>query len=154
MYDLHVKYRGREINPSSVNWSRANITQYHFYQKPGGLNVLGSVKFMFPNKHDVYLHDTQEKFYFNRTNRAESHGCVRVQNPRRLAEVLLRKDRGWSAGKTGSHFAGGYNHRVNLNNKVPVHITYFTAWVDEKGSLRTYGDLYGHDGRMASAMRL
>jgi murein L,D-transpeptidase YcbB/YkuD len=154
MYDLHVKYRGREINANSVNWSRSNITQYHFYQKPGGLNVLGSVKFMFPNKHDVYLHDTQEKFYFNRTYRAESHGCVRVQNPRRLAEVLLRKDRGWSTGRTGSAFASGHNHRVNLNKKVPVHITYFTAWVDERGKLRTYGDLYGHDNRMASAMRL
>ena len=154
VYDLHVKYRGREINAGSVNWSRSNITQYHFYQKPGGLNVLGSVKFMFPNKHDVYLHDTQEKFYFARSYRAESHGCVRVQNPRRLAEVLLRKDRGWSSGQTGSHFAGGHNHRVNLKKHVPVHITYFTAWVDERGNLRSYTDLYGHDNRMAAAMRL
>ena len=154
MYDLHVKYRGREVNPSSVRWSRSNITQYHFYQKPGGLNVLGQVKFMFPNKHDVYLHDTQEKFYFARSYRAESHGCVRVQNPRRLAEVLLRKDRGWSSGRTASAFASGHNHRVNLTNHVPVHITYFTAWVNSKGQLRSYTDLYGHDNRMASAMRL
>ena len=153
MYDLHVKYNGRVINPSTVRWTRANITKYHFYQKPGGLNVLGNVKFMFPNKHDVYLHDTQEKFYFARDQRTYSHGCVRVQNPRRLAEALLAHDKGWSKAAVGRAYAKGHNNHVRLRNKIPVHITYFTIWVDDKGKLRSYADPYGHDARMARLLK-
>lgn len=154
MYGLFVKYKGREINASSVNWNKANITQYHFYQPPGRLNVLGNVKFMFPNKHDVYLHDTQEKFYFARDQRTYSHGCVRVQNPRRLAEALLSRDKGWSAASVGRAFARGNNNHVGLKNKIPVHITYFTAWVSDNGKISVYGDPYGHDSRMASSLKL
>ena len=152
MYGLHVKYNGREINPSTVNWNRVDITKYHFYQKPGGLNVLGDVKFMFPNKHDVYLHDTQEKFYFAREQRTYSHGCVRVQNPRRLAETLLGHDKGWSKAAVARAYAGGSNRHVALNNKIPVHLTYFTVWVGENGKIRSFSDPYGHDNRMASKL--
>ncbi len=154
MYGLYVKYKGREISASSVNWNKVDITRYHFYQPPGGLNVLGNVKFMFPNKHDVYLHDTQEKFYFARDQRTYSHGCVRVQNPRRLAEALLMRDRGWSAASVGRAFTSGNNNHVGLKNKIPVHITYFTAWVDDNGKMRVYSDPYSHDSRMASSLKL
>ena len=154
IYGLHVKYNGREINASTVNWNRVDITKYHFYQKPGGLNVLGDVKFMFPNKHDVYLHDTQEKFYFARDQRTYSHGCVRVQNPRRLAEALLGHDKGWSKAAVARAYASGGNKHVALNKEIPVHITYFTAWVDKNGKMRSYADPYGHDSRMASALKL
>ena len=152
--NLYVKYRGREINASSVNWNRVNISNYHFYQPPGGRNVLGFVKFMFPNKHAVYMHDTPTKNLFNQAQRAHSHGCVRVRNPRKLAEVILARDRGWSSGNVGAAIQRGRNQHVNLNTPIPVHITYFTVRVEKSGKLSYFGDIYGHDSRMARALKL
>lgn len=153
-HNLFVKYRGRKIDASSVNWSRANISNYQFYQPPGGKNVLGFVKFMFPNKHAVYMHDTPTKSLFNQTSRAYSHGCVRVRDPRKLAEVILSRDRGWSSGNVSAAIQRGKNQHVNLNNPIPVHMTYFTAKVEKSGKITYFGDIYGHDARMARAMKL
>ena len=153
-HNLYVKYRGREIDAGSVNWNRVNITNYHFYQPPGGRNVLGFVKFMFPNKHSVYMHDTPTKNLFNQTRRTYSHGCVRVRNPRKLAEIILARDRGWSSGNVGAAIQRGKNQHVNLNNPIPVHITYFTAKVEKNGKITYFGDIYGHDSRMARALKL
>ncbi len=150
--NLYVKLNGRKIDASKVDWSRVDIRRYHFYQPPGGKNVLGFVKFMFPNKHSVYMHDTPQRHLFNQPVRAESHGCMRIRNPRRLAEILLAHDRGWPPATIGRLIAAGKNHRVNLKNPIPVHITYFTAWVDDQGRLRSYGDIYGHDRRVARAL--
>lgn len=153
-HNLYVKYRGRDINASSVNWNRVNITNYHFYQPPGGRNVLGFVKFMFPNKHSVYMHDTPTKNLFNQPRRAYSHGCVRVRNPRKLAEIILARDRGWSSSAVGAAIQRGRNQHVNLNNPIPVHITYFTVRVEKSGKLSYFGDIYGHDSRIARALKL
>lgn len=87
---------GSPIDPDSVNWSTADVRSYSFIQPPGGKNPLGTVKFMFPNKHDVYMHDTIERSLFSQPNRALSHGCIRVQNPRRFAEVMLMEGNGVS----------------------------------------------------------
>ena len=152
-HNLYVKLNGREIDASKVNWNNVDIRRYHFYQPPGGKNVLGFVKFMFPNKHAVYLHDTTEKHLFSRPSRIYSHGCVRVQHPRRLAEVILGEMNGWSTGRVGSAIGSGSNNRVNLDGNIPVHIAYFTAWVNEAGALRTAGDIYGHDARLRGALR-
>ncbi|MEM7399357.1 MAG: hypothetical protein AAF354_10485, partial [Pseudomonadota bacterium] len=84
--------------------------------------------------------------------RAESHGCMRVQNPNELAAILLKHDRSWSADKTQHAFDTAYDKRVTLNNAVPVYITYFTLRVNDDGSITTYGDLYGHDRRMSTAL--
>ncbi|ODR96555.1 hypothetical protein AUC70_14885 [Methyloceanibacter stevinii] len=151
-HELRIKYNGQEIDPQSIDWSRVDIRKLHFYQPPSPTNVLGRVKFVFPNKHDVYMHDTQEKHYFNKTVRAESHGCMRVQNPDEFAAVLLKYDRNWSAEKTRDAFNTGYDKHVPLNNAIPVYVTYFTLWVNEDGSIKTYGDLYGHDRRMRTAL--
>lgn len=153
-HNLYVKYRGRPINANSVDWSRVNIANYHFYQPPGGANVLGVVKFMFPNKHSVYLHDTPTKNLFSQSVRAYSHGCVRVRNPLKFAEVVLGRDRGWSRGNINAAVASGKNQQVNLNNPIPVHLTYFTARVEKNGKITYFGDIYGHDSRMARAMKL
>jgi murein L,D-transpeptidase YcbB/YkuD len=153
-HNLYVKFRGRQIDASSVDWSRVNIANYHFYQPPGGPNVLGVVKFMFPNKHSVYMHDTPTKSLFDKPVRAYSHGCMRVRDPLKFAEVLLGRDRGWSRGNINSAVSSGTNQHVNLNNPIPVHVTYFTARVEKSGKITFFGDIYGHDSRMAAAMKL
>lgn len=153
-HNLYVKYRGRKIDASTINWRSANIKNYHFYQPPGGANVLGFVKFMFPNKHSVYMHDTPTKSLFAQSKRAYSHGCIRVRDPRKLAELILRRDRGWSSGNVGAAIKSGKNQHVNLKNPIPVHISYFTARVGKNGKITYFSDLYGHDSRMASALKL
>lgn len=149
-YDLRAFSNGRQIDPNSINWSSVDIRRFSFQQPPGPKNVLGEVKFMFPNSHDVYMHDTPERNLFGKSFRALSHGCMRVHEPRRLAEVLLGEDKGWSSAKVGSMFSSG--GEVALDKHIPVHITYMTARIDEDGQLRTYGDFYGLDSRTAAAL--
>ena len=95
-HNLHVRYGGREIDPRSIDWGRVDIRNFEIYQPPGPNNVLGHVKFVFPNKHDVYMHDTTMRNYYGQSYRAESHGCMRVQNPNQLALALLKHDQGWT----------------------------------------------------------
>jgi len=153
-HGLRVRYGARELDPASIDWNRVDIRNLHLYQPPGPGNVLGKVKFMFPNKHDVYMHDTPQKYLFAHKVRAESHGCMRVQDPDRLAAILMKRDKGWSRARTFSALETGYDHQVPLRQKIPVHVTYFTLKVNADGSISTYRDLYGHDARMAGALRL
>jgi L,D-transpeptidase YcbB len=153
-HGLRIRYGGREVDPGSIDWNRVDIRNMELYQPPGPGNVLGKVKFLFPNKHDVYMHDTPQKHLFGRPVRAESHGCMRVQNPDRLAAIIMKHDQGWSQARTISALDTGYDHQVALQQKIPVYITYFTARVNADGSVSTFGDLYGHDARMASALGL
>jgi len=153
-HDLRIRYAGRELDPGSIDWNRVDIRNLELFQPPGPSNVLGRVKFVFPNKHDVYMHDTPQKGLFAQTIRAESHGCMRVQNPDQLAATLLKHDQGWTAGRVASAIQTGYDTHVALNQKIPVYITYFTLRVNDDGSISTFGDLYGHDARMAAALRL
>jgi len=153
-HNLFVQYRGRNIDASTIDWRKADVRSYRFYQPPGGKNVLGFVKFIFPNKHTVYMHDTPTKSLFNKTVRAYSHGCMRVRDPRKLAEIILRRDLGWSSGRVGTAIQSGKNQHVNLNTPIPVNITYFTARVAKNGKITFFGDIYGHDSRMANALKL
>jgi murein L,D-transpeptidase YcbB/YkuD len=146
---LRVQQDGRDIDPYDVDWATVDIRNLHVYQPPGDGNVLGVVKFVFPNMHQVYMHDTPTKSLFNATQRTFSHGCMRVRNPVRLAEVLLGEDKGWESKKiAGLIKSGPQNNHVHLTKKIPVHITYFTAWVDETGKLNTRPDVYGHEARI------
>ncbi len=150
---LRMALNGRDVDPWGVDWSRADITRYHVYQPSGDDNALGIVKFLFPNKHAVYMHDTPSKGLFNSQTRAFSHGCIRVRNPVRLAELVLGKDKGWSS-DTVRELAteGPEDNGVKLDSKIPVHITYFTATVDETGRLETFPDVYGHEKRIRLAL--
>ena len=150
--NLRIKIGGREVDPSKLDWNRVDIKTLDIYQPPSPDNVLGNVKFVFPNKHDVYMHDTPQKFLFPKHVRAESHGCMRVENPNELALTLLQQDQGWTAAKVAAAIQNGYDQHVALLHKIPVHITYFTLWVNDDGSISTFGDIYGHDARMAAAM--
>jgi murein L,D-transpeptidase YcbB/YkuD len=153
-HNLRVKYGGREVDPGSIDWSRVDIRNMEIYQPPGPDNVLGNVKFLFPNKHDVYMHDTPQKSLFAQPVRAESHGCMRVQNPDQLATILLNYDQGWNAARVAEAIQTGYDDQVALRQRIPVYITYFTVKVNEDGSISTFGDIYGHDARMAAALKL
>jgi murein L,D-transpeptidase YcbB/YkuD len=149
-YGLDVYRGGRKIDPDSVDWTTADVRAYSFIQPPGGKNPLGMVKFMFPNRHDVYMHDTIERSLFQQPSRALSHGCIRVQNPRRFAEILLAEANGLDADGVADVIAGG--GEVKLKNPIPVHNAYFTAVADDDGHVATFGDLYGHDSRLSAAL--
>ena len=136
-----------------MDWSSVDIRRYQFTQGASGKNVLGAVKFRFPNKHDVYMHDTPDRHLFGDGQRAFSHGCMRVQNPLHLAEVILAHDTGYSRGQINGDGRFGQDRRDPLRNQVPVHIAYFTAEVDDKGQVRYYSDIYGLDSRVAGALR-
>ena len=150
--NLHVKYRGREVDPRTIDWGRVDIRNLEIYQPPGRGNVLGHVKFVFPNEHDVYMHDTTEKNYYGQPYRAVSHGCVRVQNPDQLALVILRHDQGWTQERVASAFRGSGDNHVALRQEIPVYISYFTLRVNDDGSISTFKDIYGHDIRMIAAL--
>ncbi len=127
--------------------------QWIVRQPPGPRNALGKIKFIFPNRHAVYMHDTPKKRLFRHKVRAFSHGCVRVRNPKRLAQVIMRDEAGWSPRRVDRLFRSRKNRPVRLANAVPVHITYFTAWADASGRLKTFDDIYGHDRRVAGALK-
>jgi len=144
-HNLRVSYNGRPVDASQVDWSQVDIRRFTFIQPSGAANVLGAVKFRFPNKHDIYMHDTPQRELFEKPVRAFSHGCMRVDNPGRLAELLLEEDKGWPAAQVQRMLAGGYNNQVELNRQIPVHVTYFTAVVGDDGQVKYFGDIYGHD---------
>lgn len=121
-------------------------------QKPGAGNALGRVKFLFPNSYSIYFHDTPSKGGFAREQRAFSHGCIRLSRPADLAEYLLRNDTTWTSEKIKKAMFGGKETYVKLEEKHPVTIGYFTAWVDADGRLNFRDDVYGHDKRLAAEL--
>ena len=118
-------------------------------QKPGPWNSLGKVKFLFPNSHSIYLHDTPSKSLFNEEKRAFSHGCIRVAEPKKLASYLLRDDPNWDDQKIDVAMNRGKEQYVTLKENMPVFIAYFTAWVDRAGLLNFRDDIYSRDKRLA-----
>ncbi len=121
-------------------------------QKPGKLNSLGSVKFIFPNRYHIYLHDTPAKQLFEQSSRAFSHGCIRLSKPFELAKYLLKSNAFWTDREINKAMHSGKEQWVKLEEKVPVYIGYFTAWVDASGHLNFREDIYGHDKRMAKQL--
>ncbi|WP_413999925.1 L,D-transpeptidase family protein [Flavobacterium sp. W1B] len=121
-------------------------------QRPGPQNSLGLVKFVFPNSHTIYMHDTPAKNLFNEDRRAFSHGCIRVARARDLAIAILKNDKNWTLEKIDSAMIGGVEKTYNLKTKIPVYIGYFTAWVDRDGTVNFYEDIYGHDIRLSEML--
>jgi murein L,D-transpeptidase YcbB/YkuD len=141
----------REIDPYSVNWSSMSRIPYSLRQDSGKSNALGHIKFMFPNKYNVYLHDTPAKALFAKDLRVYSHGCMRVQNPVELGAVLLG-EQGWTREKIQAQIDSGKQKIVTLKQPVPVHITYLTAWVDKDGTVNFRRDVYKRDDRLMESM--
>lgn len=121
-------------------------------QLPGEKNALGKVKFLFPNSFNIYFHDTPSKSLFASDKRAFSHGCIRLSEPKKMAEYLLRDDPKWSESKIEKAMNSGEEKFVKLKKPVPVIIAYYTAWVDENGLLNFREDIYGHDASLYQKM--
>jgi len=121
-------------------------------QLPGPKNSLGKVKFLFPNSFNIYFHDTPSKSLFNNDKRAYSHGCIRLSDPVKMANYLLKDDSQWNPAEIDSAMNSGEEKYVKLKKALPVLITYYTAWVDDDGLLHFADDIYGHDKKVSDKM--
>lgn len=121
-------------------------------QLPGKDNSLGKAKFLFPNRYDIYFHDTNEKNVFKKDIRAASHGCIRLSDAEKMANYLLRNNNAWTPEKIKAAMNGEKEQYVKLNQSMPVAITYFTAWVDENGQLNFRDDVYNNDKKISQMM--
>jgi len=146
-----VDSKGRVVPPGEIDWASVKAHKLRIRQPPGERNALGHIKFQFQNRFAVYLHDTPSRKLFGNDYRALSHGCVRVDQPLEFADALSGAQ-GLSGDKL-QKMIGGKERGLPLTDPVPVHLTYFTAWVDADGKLDRRKDLYELDGRMAAALR-
>ncbi len=145
-----------KVNPSSVNWNDYRYSKhmpYRFAQTPGTHNALGKVKFLFPNKFSVYMHDTPTKHLFKKNKRAFSHGCIRLQKPRELLETFTTFNSNINFEKAQETLKGKKKKYFNLKEKVPVDVIYLTAWVDYDGKLQFRNDVYGYDEMQLKSFR-
>jgi murein L,D-transpeptidase YcbB/YkuD len=142
-----------EVSPWAVDWaSISGRFPYFLRQDPGPKNALGRIKFMFPNQFNVYIHDTPSKSLFAKASRIFSHGCMRVQYPEQLAEVLL-KEQGWTKAKLEQAIATGERRVLKLKRTIPVYVTYLTAFANKDGSVHFRRDVYGRDKTLAAALQ-
>jgi murein L,D-transpeptidase YcbB/YkuD len=144
----------QELDPTRIAWDDLSTRRfpYRLRQDPSHHNALGQVKFIFPNPHSIYIHDTPGKALFNHRLRSFSSGCVRIEEPITLAHLLL-KDQGWGRHELDAVIAGEKNQSVILETPMPVHLVYFTAWVDENGTVNFRKDIYGRDARLFQALQ-
>ena len=152
--NYEVIYNGSVFDPSAVNWEvAAERGLPRIRQRPGSGNALGEIKFMFPNQHAIYFHDTPSRSLFGRDVRTFSHGCVRVQDPWAFAEALLTNEPDWDLARLQS-LRGPRERNFNLTRDIPVHLTYFTARVADDGRLIMARDIYGHHQRVLDTLGL
>ena len=155
-WQLEVRTKdGKPVDWRRINWSRTNILEYDVIQPNGPKTVLGRVKFSFPSQHTVFMHDTraEDKWMFHVSQRTYSHGCMRVADPIGLAKIVLREDKGWDSAQVDAALnKGPLNNEIAIDHKIPVHMTYFTAMVDDDGELHTFPDVYGHERRITLAL--
>ncbi len=151
---LQVVNRQGQVIDRSIGFAGYSARSFPFSmrQPPGPKNALGTVKFMFPNKYNIYLHDTPSKSLFNRESRAFSHGCIRLADPHDFAYALLSKQEDAPEAFFQSILRNGKERRVNLKEKVPVHLVYRTAYTQPKGPMNYRGDVYGRDAKIWSEL--
>ena len=148
-----IDKNGKIIDPSTVDWSKhQRSAPYTFRQTPGPHNSLGMVKFIFPNEHFVFLHDTPHRELFSQTERNFSSGCIRVQNPFDLAELVLNDPKKYNRAELDAIVASRKTQRVHLKPKVPVIILYITASIGADGEVRFYKDIYNRDQKILDAL--
>jgi murein L,D-transpeptidase YcbB/YkuD len=147
------------VNGSLASWGSVNFAAYGpgnfpftFRQKPGPKNALGRVKFMLPNPHNIYLHDTPAKDKFAATSRAFSHGCIRLSRPLDFAYTILGEEVGWSRAQVDAALAQGKTRRVVLPRRIPVHLVYATAFMGDAGTIEFRPDVYGRDRKLYNAL--
>lgn len=142
-----IKKNKNYLANHNMEWNGGSVRQ-----KPGIKNSLGLVKFLFPNNYHIYLHDTPSKSLFNESKRDFSHGCIRLGEPKKLAEWILRNDANWTTQRMEKAMSSGKEQFVLVNQELPVFIGYFTAWIDRQGRMNFREDIYGHDKKMMEKM--
>ncbi|MEQ1671014.1 MAG: L,D-transpeptidase family protein [Hyphomicrobium sp.] len=153
-YGLEMQGKdGRPVDWRKIDWVKSDIRNYEVIQPPGPRSVLGHVKFSFPSQHTIFMHDTPDKWMFRSSQRTLSHGCLRVWKPMELAEIILQDDKGWDKDKiAGLNRSGPLNNEVAIEKRIPIHLTYFTAWVGDDGRMKIFADIYGHEKRVSQAL--
>jgi murein L,D-transpeptidase YcbB/YkuD len=154
LYDSWDTVQAKQLDPREIDWRTmsAEAFGYRIVQQPGETNPMGRMKFMLPNPLFIYLHDTPASFLFQSKDRALSHGCIRVERPDELANFLLAGNRGWNADKLNEYTRLKAPKRVDLGRKLPIAVTYHTAWVDQAGRLNLRPDVYGLDRKQLEAI--
>lgn len=137
--------KGNEVQPTQINWQTDEAVNYMFRQEPGAENSMGHVKINFPNKHDVYLHDTPQKALFGENTRFHSSGCVRVEGVDELVTFLLASNGGWDLPNVQAAFESNERLDVKIKEPVPIHTTYITAWANRQGTVSFRDDVYNFD---------
>lgn len=147
-----VTSNGQVVDPHSVDWSSVGSSNfnYAFRQNPGDGNALGKVKFTIPDSDNIYLHDTSQHKLFSRADRSMSHGCVRLSNPEAMTKFVLSHE-GWEGKKIETAYNGEASRTVAIN-PLPVHLVYWTSWVDDKGAVHFQKDIYGKDQALLAAI--
>ncbi|HZJ35712.1 MAG TPA: L,D-transpeptidase family protein [Gillisia sp.] len=143
---------GQKLNPFQIDWSGSAVRSYQYKQEPGPTNPLGEVKISFPNKYIVYLHDTSSKSLFEGNSRAHSSGCIRVENAVDLAKYLLSDQKEFTSEEIDKIIDKGTTRRIYMDQKVNVHIFYWTAW-RENGKTRFTDDIYNYDEATYEALK-
>jgi murein L,D-transpeptidase YcbB/YkuD len=140
------------VDSKTVDWSLYNEKNlpFHFYQKPGPTNALGKIKFLFPNRFDVYLHDTSSRELFQKRVRDFSSGCIRIEKPIDLALFLLGDK--WSKNDLTNALKKGTEQYISIDKKMPVHLLYWTAWVDDQDNVQFRDDIYSRDKPLDEAI--
>ena len=151
-HGYEATWNGQVIDPARIIWDENAVKAVGIRQVPGEANALGHIKFMFPNQHAVYLHDTPMRKLFGRDVRAFSHGCVRVDDPMSFAAAVLDGDPNWNVPKLQALF-GGPEQRIDISTHLKVHIAYFTVNVADNGAVQVFDDIYGHVQRIKAAFR-
>lgn len=144
----------KPVPVTSINWNQYSRDNFpvRLRQKPGPGNALGQVKFMFPNRFNVYMHDTPARSLFSETNRAFSHGCIRLARPIDMAELVLETVPGWNRERIEQVLAGGERTVVSLASPIEVHIVYSTAWREADGTMQFRPDIYRRDAKLYAAL--
>lgn len=148
------KKDAKEINPSMINWQDYlgdKTLPFRLTQAPGEENALGKIKFIFPNKEHIYLHDTPKKGLFSLSQRAMSHGCIRLSQPMALLEYLAKDNENLNPEKTTPYLTGQQTKYLALNQPLPLYITYITTWVDNQGRVHFSPDIYQKPQKQPSA---
>jgi L,D-transpeptidase YcbB len=149
------KADSKEIDPSHINWSRVTASNFYYRlrQDPGPNNALGRIKFMFPNRFNVYLHDTPSRELFNKTSRTFSSGCIRIQHAEELALYLLKDNPQWNHERLRKALDTMKEQSIRLPSSIPVHLLYLTVFVDKDGVVQFRNDIYGRDAQLSRVLK-
>jgi murein L,D-transpeptidase YcbB/YkuD len=147
---------GRTIDPQEIDWadlSAQELSQIRMVQPPGEKNALGQYRVLMPNPHNIYLHDTNQKSAFDEVDRAISSGCVRLSDPKRLAEFLVSPEPKWTKERLEATVSSGKMRDVRISDSIPVYLFYYTVWLDTRGDVVFGSDIYGRDSKLLALLK-